>query len=330
MTKYKLFTHTDLDGVGAAIVAKRAFGDSVEITYNDYEEINKNILKFLDEEKITDYSDIFITDISMNDEVAERLDLIHRGGVALVHLVDHHGTALPLNRYDWSHVATKEELLYGELEGREEGMSSGTSLFFKYLLANGYLHDETLKPFVETVRRYDCWEWYNVYNDTHPKRLNDLLYLVGREKFLERFANINPLPLYNDTELTLLEVEEHRINKYIWKKRKEVKIAESTVEGKIIKFGYVFAENYGSQLGNALAEQLAHEVDFVAIFDMATNKVSLRGIHDYIDLGKDVAKVFGELHETRGGGHAKSCAFSLPEGFREDLLTKSFFIGEGK
>lgn len=329
MAKYILFTHTDLDGVGSAVVAKRAFGNNVQIVYNDYEEINKNIVKFLDEEKVTDYYDIFITDISVNDEVAERLDLIHRGGVATVHLVDHHGTALPLNRYEWSHVAIEEELLYGELEQRDKGMSSGTSLFFKYLLDEGFLYNDMLKPFVETVRRYDTWEWYNVYNDNHPKRLNDLLYLIGREKFLERFSNQDLPYTFSDTELTLLEVEEHRINKYIWKKKQEVKIAMAPIDDDSdVKFGYVFAENYGSQLGNAIAEELGDEVDFVAIIDMASNKVSLRGKHDYINLGRDVAKVFGELHGTRGGGHAKSCAFSLPASFKEELLNKAFFIKE--
>lgn len=38
----KLFTHTDLDGVGCAILAQLAFGkDNVDISYCNYDEIDR-------------------------------------------------------------------------------------------------------------------------------------------------------------------------------------------------------------------------------------------------------------------------------------------------
>ena len=41
----KLFTHTDLDGVGCAILAKLAFGEEVDISYCNYDDINeRNII----------------------------------------------------------------------------------------------------------------------------------------------------------------------------------------------------------------------------------------------------------------------------------------------
>ena len=39
----KLFTHTDLDGIGCAILAKLAFGEEVDIEYCDYDNINEKV-----------------------------------------------------------------------------------------------------------------------------------------------------------------------------------------------------------------------------------------------------------------------------------------------
>jgi oligoribonuclease NrnB/cAMP/cGMP phosphodiesterase (DHH superfamily) len=319
--KVKLFTHTDLDGVGCAIVAKTAF-ENIDIEYCDYGEINEKIVDFLENDRPTDYDRIFITDISFNDEVAEKLDMIHRGGVSGVQLVDHHGTALHLaEKYpNWCHVRVEESNLYRGLDSREKVASSGTSLFFKFLrdkhLPNVEFN-QTLKAFVETVRKYDTWEWHNIYKDDHPKRLNDLLYLVGRENFLARFSR-NPLAVFTESELQLLAVEEYRINKYIWNKKREVKTDSILIDGICYTYAYVFAEQYGSILGNAIAEDCGLGVDFVALIDMSANKVSIRGIHDDLDLGKDVAKVLGNALGGKGGGHKKACAFTF-----EEALTKS-------
>ena len=43
----KLFTHTDLDGVGCAILAKLAFGEEVDISYCNYDDINENVMNYL-------------------------------------------------------------------------------------------------------------------------------------------------------------------------------------------------------------------------------------------------------------------------------------------
>jgi oligoribonuclease NrnB/cAMP/cGMP phosphodiesterase (DHH superfamily) len=73
--------------------------------------------------------------------------------------------------------------------------------------------------------------------------------------------------------------------------------------------GVVFAEKYFSELGNRLC-QMHPEIDFVAMIYMS-GTVSYRTVKDDIDIGKDVAKLFG------GGGHAKAAGASslkeLPE-----------------
>jgi oligoribonuclease NrnB/cAMP/cGMP phosphodiesterase (DHH superfamily) len=310
--KVKLFTHTDLDGVGCAIVANVAFGkENVSVEYCDYKEINDKILYFIQGKGYEKYDRIFITDISVNDYVASEIDKLFNQGIGF-QLVDHHGTATWLaEKYPmWCEVRTQESNMSPNTSDREKVLSSGTSLFYKFLRNKNIPKMEQnpkLKALAETVRRYDCWEWSTVYKDDHPKRLNDLLYLVGREKFIERFSN-NPLPTFTDLELTLLELEEHRINKYIWYKKQNVKTMGWFVGGKTYKVAYVFAEQNVSLLGNAIAQDLASEVDFVAIIDVGNSKVSLRGVHDHIKLGSDVAYYYG------GGGHPKSSGFEFSDG----------------
>jgi nanoRNase/pAp phosphatase (c-di-AMP/oligoRNAs hydrolase) len=144
------------------------------------------------------------------------------------------------------------------------------------------------------------------------------MYLIGREKFIERFSK-NPNPTFTDLELTLLEIEEHRINKYIWYKMRDVKTATIKVAGKQYNIAYVFAEQNVSLLGNSIAEEYGDKIDFVVLVDAGNSKVSLRGIHNHIDLGKDVAKHFG------GGGHPKASGFEFDAEYFENVLFSDIF-----
>lgn len=311
---------------------KRAF-KNVDVEYCDYNEINDKVSSFIEKEEYLNYDRIFITDISVNDKVAILIDsninIKHK-----LHLVDHHGTALWLaERYNWAHVRTEESNLFPSLEplegsSRDKVMASGTSLLYKFLRNKHIPNIEPnpkLKSFVEVVRRFDTWEWHNIYKSEHPKRLNDLLYLIGRENFVERFYN-NPMPTFDDSEEKLLGVEQYRINKYIWRMKQNVKFAPLLVDGKEYKVAWLFAEQYGSLLGNAIAEEHGDSIDFVALIDMSCNKVSLRGIHDHINLGKDIARHFG------GGGHPRASGFEITNKLAIELFLKSFnqLQGENK
>lgn len=328
--KVKLFTHTDLDGVGCAIVAKNAFKD-VDVEYCDYNEINKKLKYFIDGEGYKKYDRIFITDISFGEEVAFLINELFNQGVGF-QLVDHHATALWLaEKYPmWCEVRVEESNMYRYLEpfnyaNREKVLSSGTSLFYKFLRNKNIPkmdRNESLKAFAEVVRRYDCWEWSTVYNNNHPKRLNDLLYIIGREKFIERFTK-DPKPVFNELEETILSIEEHRINKYIWYKKQEVKTIGWIVNNEEYKVAYVFAESNTSLLGNVIAEELKDEVDFVAIVDVGRSKVSLRGVHDDVALGSDVARFYN------GGGHPRSAGFEFSEGLGTLLFMKIINKEEG-
>ena len=297
----KLFTHTDLDGVGCAILAKLAFGEEVDISYCNYDDINENVMNYLNHNDDS-LSYIYITDIRVNEEVAELLD--KRGGVVLL---DHHPTALGLNKYPWCKVMVED------LNGVK---TSGTKMFYHWLGMNRCLNEEletneALSRFAELVRNYDTWRWSELGEEgVICKQVNDLMYLYGRDKFItwcisEIHDEVFPR-LYSADEL-LLNTKQKEIDEYVEEKNEQ--LFTSPMCGRVC--GFVFAEKYVSELGNRLCK-MHPEIDYVAMIDMGSKTVSYRTVKDDIDLGKDVAQLFG------GGGHPKAAGseFSVDVQFK--------------
>ncbi|MFJ8247250.1 DHH family phosphoesterase [Peribacillus asahii] len=298
--KVKVFSHNDLDGVGCGIVAKLAFKDA-DVTYCGYDNINQEVADFINGEDYLFFDQIFITDISVNKDVEELInetpELVWK-----IKLLDHHATAKHLNENDWAFVSPI---------GRY-GKNSGTNMLYDYLKMAGFftrdLYRDALEVFVEKVRRYDSWEWKEVYNDIEALNLNNLFFLYGlkwfESKYLSRIANISTciikngtwIDLFNQADKVVLDVDYEKKIAYINRKEKQM-ITGAMIRGKTV--GFVFAEQYISELGNELCERHP-ELDFVAIIDLGSKRVSYRTVKDDIDLGKDIASHFG------GGGHPKA------------------------
>src|SRR5699024_5700241 len=122
------------------------------------------------------------------DEVAELLQAKYKEN-RNIQLIDHHETALGLNKYDWAMVKVEES------EGK---LASGTSLFNAHLrdeyfnpqlisagIINPNADTENLDDFSEQVRLYDTWEWDKKGLEV-PRQLNDMLGLYGFGRFVER------------------------------------------------------------------------------------------------------------------------------------------------
>ena len=102
----KLITHTDLDGIGCAILAKLAFKDNVEIEYCNNPDGATEALNKL---KAYLYDSIIVTDISFSPDKLSHNVLDRR------QIFDHHTTAM--------HCAE-----YGVVD--TSGKECGTSLFY--------------------------------------------------------------------------------------------------------------------------------------------------------------------------------------------------------
>lgn len=304
----KLFSHTDLDGIGCGILAQLAFGkDNVEISYCDYDNIDSTVKEYLETEQ-DDTIPIYITDIRVNEETAELLN--KRGNVQLL---DHHPTALGLNKYDWCDVV---------IEDSKGIKTSGTMLFYHYLGMNGCLSEElennkALERFAELVRDYDTWRWSELGDEgVICKQVNDLLYLYGRDDFIywcisEIHDEVFPR-LYAKDEV-ILKIKQDEIDRYI--EEKDETMFTSPMCGKVC--GFVFADRFVSELGNRLCK-MHPEIDFAAMIDIDGCTVSYRTVKEDIDLGKDVASLFG------GGGHPKAAGSEFSQSIKLKVIEKIF------
>lgn len=281
----KLFTHTDLDGVSCSILLRLMFTEhAVDVTYCNYDDVNGKIEDFLLNELDDSYERIFITDISVNEKVAKMLDTIK----TKIHLLDHHKNLECLNEYDWVTIDTTE---------------CGTSLLYKHI---GVTIDK-ISEFVEAVKAYDLWTW-KTQNLLLPKKLNDVFHILGADFvdiYLEHISKSDMFTL-RDEDLNLLKYFDKMKDDYIEKKLAKTSLFSDS-DGHT--FGFVFADNHLSELGNAMCEKL-----FISYSVIYTGKtLSFRSIGNF-DVSK-IAKKFG------GGGHLNAAGAVVSNLINLDVIT---------
>lgn len=329
--KIKLFTHTDLDGVGCAVLAYLAFGrENVDVEYCNYDDIDEKVAVFYVWKNSDDYDKIFITDISIKNELARSINNLDVGRWKLF---DHHATALELNEYDWCEVRVNDTL--------SKAKTCGTAIFFRHLIDLECFVDfkpkviNNIIKFVKIVRDYDTWRWAELGDEGIVcKRVNDLFYIYGREKFIRWITRqihtfINPkdvcsslenkqFPEFSSDDKAVLDQKQKDIDQYIEEKNKQIVVS---VDQFGHKYGIVFAERYFSELGNRLCE-LNPELDYVAMIDISSGKVSYRTVRDDLDVGGEIAHAYG------GGGHPKAAGSTFDKDrIYDDVMALLFFQG---
>lgn len=318
--KIKIFTHTDLDGVGCAIIAYLTFGkENVDVEYCNYDDVDNKVEAFMENEDLyRSYDSIFITDISVSDQVASMIDCLDKAE-RTVRLFDHHGTALRLDNYFWCTV-------YEYLDGVK---TSGTELFYLYLrnslsLTYGQTTQNIISRFVSIVRDYDTWRWKELGEDgLVSKQMNDLFHIYGRDKFIElameRIMFGTP-PSHQDewfseTDTLLLEQKQKDIDIYVEQKEKQITVKTDQWGN---TYGVIFAERYFSELGNRLCE-IHPELAYIAMIDISRGTVSYRTIRDNINLGTEIAHNYG------GGGHPKAAGSTFDILWAMDIVSDWLF-----
>lgn len=301
MKKVKLFSHTDLDGYGCNLIMKILFDNEADCENLNYDTVNERILKFINNEEYKEYELIYITDISVNEEVAKVIDDKVNNEKLNIMLLDHHPTALYLNKHEWATV---------EIERNGE-KTSGTRMVYDFceeaikIIANdGIINKNDFFNLIENIRKYDTWLWKEKYNDIKPKQINDLFYLLGADRFIDNLlrgvrVTINVVDNFIEDNKLLLELQQEKIDKYIDKKNKEI------IQYNINNYnvGVVFAEQFQSELGNRLSE-MNPQYDLIAMIGDKT--ISYRTVKDNVNCG-EIAKLFG------GGGHPKASGSQISE-----------------
>lgn len=285
----KLFTHTDLDGVGCAILAKLAFRDKVDIEYCKYDTIDKQVDDFVYGSGIEGVKMVYITDISINNtKLIKTINAIYDHKFKLF---DHHATAEHLSDYHWCTVTVYND---GGIK------TCGAELFYDYLVNRGYLKgNNVIQKFVNAVRNYDTWRWKTLdeQEGKEIKQFNDLLYILGRDEFIgrcmTRFKGNKNVLAFSKSERELLDRRQTEIDVYFETKKNQMFLWKWRDPNK--RFGVVFADRFISELGNRLCEERP-DLDFVMIVDMGAMKISYRSTKDDVDVSV-IAKAYG------GGGH---------------------------
>jgi oligoribonuclease NrnB/cAMP/cGMP phosphodiesterase (DHH superfamily) len=294
------FTHTDADGLGCGAVGKHIFSFT-KLFFCDYHNVDTIVKDFIfqyidddgKQKDICPYELVLITDISVKEDTAILLEHFSSVTGTQLILIDHHDTSLWLNEYDWAEVMP-------EIDGRK---SSGTSEMFRLIVAGNpiFTIDEAIgmESFCEQIRLYDTWDWTRV-GATLPRYINELLYIIGREAWLERFIN-NIDPQLTEAEQYLVDTELERIDRFVTAKEKQM--FKTDLHG--YRVGIVYAEQNHSILGNTICQNNP-DIDFVIIINMGAAKISFRSIKPEIHTGEFAKKFYN------GGGHAPAsgCEFS--------------------
>lgn len=309
----KLFTHTDLDGIGCILLAQLAYGkEAVDFEVCRHEDINDKLYRYIEDNQAINFDHCFVTDIAMNHEIAKLIDEKLNTPSEHLTLIDHHISAIDLNTYSWSHVTVADS----------QGIkASGTSLFYKTLCTLPVPYKERLEKalvitFVEKIRRYDTWDW-QMLDDIESKQLNDLFSILGLNHFLDHWFHLLEIGTnafeFDETQKLLLEIRQNEIDEYIAARDETIMARE--IAG--YKVGIVFANRFQSELGNKLA--LLHpEYDFIAMINMSGG-VSCRTVKDTVNLA-EITALFG------GGGHAKAAGLPISNVVRESVIDMIFHL----
>lgn len=297
--KMLIISDSDLDGIGAIVVAKTIF-PNIEYITPERNLINETVKDVINSGK---YNTIFMTDCSISDEDVELIvcEFVSKGNKFV--LLDHHKSAIHLNKYEWSKIKV-------ETDGFKH---SGTELMFSHLKELGYNMD-ALAEFSEMVRCYDTWDWANL-NKPEPERLNVLYWnYEEKELFVQNMVNriSKGLPLINEKDNAVIDTIKNLDKKYI-EERKEMFSIKYYDKYKV---AVLFTDRCVSQLGNIICKE-NEDIDFCCLVDLNRSKISMRCVKDSVDVS-EIAKRFN------GGGHAKAAGFVLADGMKDNVVSLIF------
>lgn len=327
-----LLTHTDMDGAAPVVILSILFGERVDVIHCSNAEMSRIIReKSTDPETAEKYDVILVADISCTEEDAEIID---RHKVVDVVLLDHHATALGLNRFRWACVqpelipgSFRDAVLYGT--EAKPVHSSGTSLVYDYLeycnLTDMLPNRELAKYFTFLVSGYDTWDWVNVFGkDQRFRDLQTLFMQYGIEEFetafTERLSDPAAEVLFNDTDRMLLRIADSKRKHFL----------EDIVAHRIRTGNIRIGERYYSLAYCTVSENMPdvfeymranYDVD-ICMIDFGTG-VSMRTDKSDVNIAEIVKRVGGGGHPGAGGVRIP---FEKKQALLEDVLDAAIYF----
>jgi oligoribonuclease NrnB/cAMP/cGMP phosphodiesterase (DHH superfamily) len=298
-----LLTHTDPDGI-TPVILLNLINEEFEYLTFEPTEISKFIIEKLNTNYFDDYKNIFIVDLGVNKECADKInESIYK---EKFRLLDHHISNIFLNEYEFASV----------IDSTNGFKECGTTLFYNYLIDNykkPILSKKSVITFVELVREKDTWQFTDLEFDAH--NLSSLFSFYGIDEYIEvytKFLKENDEFYFTKHELIILKSLNREREEYLQDKKDKVMFRR--VNG--YNIGIVFAERHRSTLGNYLARIYKDEVDLICIINL-NNHISLRGIKESKPVNK-FAEIYG------GGGHVLAAGMPYSSDLKEKIIDYIF------
>lgn len=310
-----LLTHNDMDAAGAEIVARKVFKNlTVKNCSNNTmsSDIVTAVFENLAEKR---YDTIIICDISCNEDDAILIDDNLRNTNLI--LLDHHDTALHLNKYSWAIVQSKiieDSFRASSYLDISDAHSSGTSLLYDFCdyfnMLGEYDNNCMLQLIVNTIATYDTWDWVN-FKSEHYIKLSKVCDIYGIKRFIKVYSDKiddENSVLIDNTEELLLEIEQDKIDDFRKNIKKSFIEAELELNDKTYSIVMCFTGKYLDEAFDVMKTE--HPGRDLYIINYGTG-ISLRTSDIDFHVGN-----FAKKHFEGGGGHAGAA------GFRIDLTSK--------
>lgn len=221
--KVLLLTHNDMDAAGVEILCRLVF-NNLTVKHLNNSIMSQGILDSVKKNTIIrEYDMILIADISCTLDVADEIDNVI-GNNKLV-LLDHHDTALDLNKYRWAAVHSElltDSFMKNKYIGKDNAHSSGASLMYDYLKYCGILKETNLlKELIHIIAAYDTWDWnYLLGKEEKYETMDKLCDIYGLEMFVEEmFTRLvddkTTDTLFNEKDIKLLSNYEDKVNEHL-------------------------------------------------------------------------------------------------------------------
>ena len=285
-----LFTHSqDIDGMGCAVLARKAFNNYTLVPTKTFD-ITKNVEKYIESKAIYDFDKIFVTDLCIKEPLLKFIDMDEMLKNKLL-VLDHHKTEIEEgnNKYDFVNIIVQ----------KNERKESGTSLFYNYLIQNNYLQrSNILDELVEWTRQYDVWDWEKE-NNTNARNLHVLFEVLGYKKYLsimnEKVDKLDSI-VFNDYENDVIAKFNNEIEEEILNILKNMKCIDIHIDNNVFKVGFVRCPyRYRNDMNKFVKKDNVNNIDAIGMIMTDMNTVSYRQVKD-IDVSV-ISKYFG------GKGH---------------------------
>jgi len=290
--KVLLFTHEqDIDGIGSVILGREAFGELDYVPCKTFE-IDANFKKYIDNKKIYDYDLIFVTDLCLHEPILTFIseDEVLRNKVLVL---DHHKTEIRNAKYDFVNVILE----------CSKGPTSGTYLFYEYLINKKYLKSrDALEELVEWTRQYDTWDWAK-YDNRKARMLHLLFEQIGYERYIEVISDIvanNDSIVFSEQELEIISDWENKFQNDSEGILNNMVVYPVTIDNVIYNVGYIYTEyKYRNDFSELIKKNNINDIDLVGMFFPDMDVVSYRGVKD-VDVSIVPTYFGGKGHKGAG------------------------------